>query len=269
MRVGRRLAIKVLNASKFILAPSPGGGDEPTGPVTSLLDRGMLSLLAHRLERVGEVDELFRQEIDLGKWGVTEALRDYEYAKALQLSEKFFWNFCDDYLELVKRRKYGTLGAGEAASANAALRTALSVMLRIFAPYLPFVTEEVWSWWQSGSIHHAPWPRRAELTEVLGDTQDVEGMRAYHYASVLLGDIRRQKSAAKVSPKTPVTVKWSVPSDVASLIVAVKGDIEAAGVISTFDIEEVPVGAPYGPPEIIVQEPSMSQQQQPPPEPRP
>jgi valyl-tRNA synthetase len=122
----------------------------------------------------------------------------------------------------------------------------------MFAPYLPFVTEEVWSWWQEGSIHRAPWPRREELTAVLGDTQDVEGMRAYHYASVLLGDIRRTKSAAKVSPKTPVTVKWTVPSEVAPLIVAVKGDIEAAGVITSFDLDE----GDWTPPQIeVIQEP--------------
>jgi valyl-tRNA synthetase len=245
MRVGRRLAIKLLNASKFILA-----SDDPTGPVTSLLDRGMLSLLAHRLELRGggSIDEALGRELDLGRWGVTEALNDYEYSKALQLSEKFFWDFCDDYLELVKRRKYGTLGAEEAASASAALRTALSVMLRMFAPFLPFVTEEVWSWWQSGSIHRAPWPRRSELTAVLGDTHDEEGMRAYHYASVLLGDIRRTKSAAKASPKTPVTVKWTVPSAVAPLIVSVQGDIEAAGVISAFDLDE----GDWTTPEIVV-----------------
>jgi valyl-tRNA synthetase len=249
-----------LNASKFILA----GGDDPIGPVTSLLDRGMLSLLAHRLERraPSEANEALERELDLGKLGVTEALSGYEYSKGLQLSEKFFWNFCDDYLELVKRRKYGALGADEAASANAALRTALSVMLRMFAPYLPFVTEEVWSWWQDGSIHRAPWPRREELTEVLGDAQDEEGMRAYHYATVLLGDIRRTKSAAKASPKTPVTVKWTVPSDIAPLIVAVKGDIEAAGVMTTFDIDE----GPWVAPEIRVQEPPTSPQ---PREPRP
>jgi valyl-tRNA synthetase len=263
MKVGRRLAIKLLNASKFILA-----SDEPVGEVSSLLDRGMLSLLARRLE-LGRPDpasaaanETVERELDLGKWGVTEALQDYEYAKALSLSEKFFWDFCDDYLELVKRRKYGTLGAPEAASANAALRAALSVMLRIFAPYLPFVTEEVWSWWQIGSIHRAPWPRREELTDLLGETEDVQGMRAYHYASVLLGDIRRAKSAAKASPKTPVTVKWSVPSDIAPLIVSVKADIEAAAAITTFDIDE----GDWSAPEIVVSEVSVPQQSS---EPRP
>jgi valyl-tRNA synthetase len=268
MRVGRRLAIKLLNASKFILANSEPIDPQP-GVVVSLLDRGMLSLLARRLELSGSVDtpqtQALKDELDLGRFGITEALRDYEYSKALQLSEKFFWDFCDDYLELVKRRKYGTLGAEEAASANAALRVALSVMQRIFAPYLPFATEEVWSWWQTGSIHHARWPRREEITAVLGDAEDLEGMRAYHWASVLLGDIRKTKSAAKVSPKAPVTVKWTIPSDIAPLIVAVKGDIEAAAAITSFDIEEGPLTAP----EIEVQEPQSSQQSSQPSEPRP
>jgi valyl-tRNA synthetase len=262
MRVGRRLAIKVLNASKFILA-----SDEPTGPVTSLLDRGMLSLLARRLDLGGtpvEAEQALRDELDLGKLDVTAALGTYEYSKALQLSEKFFWDFCDDYLELVKRRKYGALSPEEAASANAALRTALSIMLRMFAPYLPFVTDEVWSWWQEGSIHRAPWPRREEITQVLGDAEDVEGMRAYHYASRLLGDIRREKSARKVSPKTPVTVKCTFPADVAQLIVSVAEDIKGAGMITTFDIGE----GDWTPPEIVVQEPPPMSQQ-PPSEPRP
>src|SRR5207245_10347937 len=93
----------------------------------------------------------------------------YDYALAHQRTESFFWRFCDDYLELVKGRRYGEQGAEGAGSANAALTAALSVLLRLFAPFLPFVTEEVWSWWQSGSIHTAPWPTAAELEELVAD----------------------------------------------------------------------------------------------------
>src|SRR5581483_11099960 len=140
MRVGRRLAIKVLNASRFAL-----GAAEPQGAVIAPVDRAMLRQLA----------ALVRE--------ATEAFESYDYARVLQRTETFFWRFCDDYLELVKGRRYGDQGQAGAASANSALAAALSVLLRLLAPFLPFVTEEVWSWWQDGSIHTSPWPTLDEL----------------------------------------------------------------------------------------------------------
>src|SRR5206468_7864041 len=93
----------------------------------------------------------------------TAAFEAYDYTRALQRTETFFWRFCDDYLELVKGRRYGEQGAEGAGSANAALMAALSTLLRLFAPFLPFVTEEVWSWWRDGSIHTSSWPTSEEL----------------------------------------------------------------------------------------------------------
>jgi valyl-tRNA synthetase len=175
MKVGRRLAIKLLNASKFVLTKTT-----PTGPVTEPLDRAMLR----------QLDDVVRQ--------ATEALQSYDYAAALRVTEAFFWGFCDDYIELVKRRR-GRDDAG-AASANAAAQTALSVMLRLFAPVLPFVTEEVWSWWQPGSVHRSAWPTSAELA---GAGEDAS---AYARASEITAAIRQQRSERKLGFSVPVRV---------------------------------------------------------------
>src|SRR5690606_13603587 len=119
MKVGRRLAIKLLNASKFVLMK-----DAPVGPVPNPYDLSMLARL-----RVVLAD-------------VSRALDEYDYASTPRAAEAFFWSFCDDYVEMVKRRRMAD--DDSAGSAIAASRLALSIQLRLFAPYLPFVTEEVW-----------------------------------------------------------------------------------------------------------------------------
>jgi valyl-tRNA synthetase len=214
MRVGRRLAIKILNASKFILA-----NPEPQGPVTETLDRGMLANLSML------VDE------------VTAALEDYDYAKALQRTESFFWDFCDNYLELVKPRRYGAGGPAAAASANTALQAALDVLQRLFAPYLPYATEEVWSWWRDGSIHRAAWPTTAGLAGVLGGEASEDARKAYAAAVAVSAEVRRVKSAARRSPKAAVSsLTWQVPDEDAALLAEVSGDLKAALVIKQFDV---------------------------------
>ncbi len=180
MRIGRKLAIKILNASRFVLEAA--GGEAAAGPpVRDAVDLSMLASLGRLVA------------------DVTAAFEDYDYARALERTESFFWDFCDDYLELVKNRAYGTLGEERAASARAALLRALSVLLRLFAPVLPYVTEEVWSWWHDGgSIHRAPWPTPGELDAAGADPT------VWTAASVILSAVRREKTAAGVSLRAPV-----------------------------------------------------------------
>ncbi len=181
MKVGRRLAIKLLNATKFILAADHGSGK----PVTVPVDRAMLHNLA------GVVEE------------ATRALESYEYGRALDLTERAFWAFCDDYLEFVKGRRYGDQGADAAASANSALIAALAVYLRLLAPFLPFATEEAWSWWKTGSIHRASWPTPSELTSRAGAAGD-EDVAVWDYACEVLAELRKRRSEAKQPLKVPI-----------------------------------------------------------------
>jgi valyl-tRNA synthetase len=205
MKIGRRLAIKVLNASKFAL-----GLGSATGDVTQPLDQAMLGELAQL------VDE------------ATGAFERFDYARALERTEAWFWSFCDDYLELVKNRAYGD--GAEAASARASLALALETLLKLFAPFLPYVTEEVWSWWQAGSIHRSPWPEADPLRKAARDA-DALPLRA---AADVLTEVRRAKSEAKRSMRVPV--ERVAVTDTAERLAAlelVADDLRQAGVITT------------------------------------
>lgn len=215
MKVGRRLAMKILNASKFILgiAADTPSRTLPTEPV----DLAMLAALAQVVEQA------------------TAAFDAYDYSAALEAAEKFFWQFCDDYLELVKERAYGGSGSRSgdedqagSDSARAALREALGVLLRLFAPFLPFVTEEVWSWWQTGSIHVTSWPVATDLAADGGDPALLDDL-----ATALIG-IRGAKSQAKVSMKTEATrAVFAGPEAVLNRLFAAEDDLRAVGRITS------------------------------------
>jgi valyl-tRNA synthetase len=233
MKVGRRLAIKLLNASKFVLATlrEPQGGPEqgrgaspePRSDVFEPVDRGLLTM----------VGRLVRES--------TQELEDYNYAGVLQKAETLFWFFCDNYLELVKSRRYGDMGAAAAGSANSALLTALSALLRLFAPYLPFVTEEVWSWWRPGSVHAAAWPTPEELFAVAGGEDD-RGARTLELAAAVLGAVRKKKSEEQRPMKTAVArAIVRLPDADRELLHAAEADLRASGLIQTLIVESAPV----------------------------
>jgi valyl-tRNA synthetase len=223
MKIGRRLAIKVLNASKFALS----FGDVELDPalVTNPLDRAMLAGLADVVD------------------GATVSLEAYDHTRALELTESFFWTFCDDYLELVKDRAYGADGDEAAAqSARAALGLALDVLLRLFAPVLPFATEEVWSWWRSGSVHRQPWPEAGGLRTAAAGADPV----VVTAAGAALAALRKVKSEAKVSMRTPiVAVTLAVPAALRPGVEAALADVRAAGrVVGPLELADDDVDAP-------------------------
>ncbi|MCY1674537.1 valine--tRNA ligase [Pseudarthrobacter sp. SL88] len=180
MKIGRRLAIKLLNASKFVLN---------LGATENSVVSGDLSVLTNKLDRalLAQLSDVVAQ--------ATKAFDNYDYARALQLTETFFWQFTDDYVELIKDRAYGAAGEAEQASVLAALATTLDTLLRLFAPFLPFATEEVWGWWRRGSVHRAAWPAGVEVD---GDTTMLATV------GNALSGVRKAKSEAKVKQRTEV-----------------------------------------------------------------
>jgi valyl-tRNA synthetase len=216
MKIGRRLAIKILNASRFALGRL---GDGPVPGLDAVHDALDVALLA---ELASLVD------------GATAAHEGFDYARALELTEGFFWSFCDDYVELVKTRAYGEGSAGGADSARATLAIALSALLRLFAPFLPFVTEEVWSWWQEGSVHRAPWPTVDEVGPHAGAAPAVLDV-----AAEVLGAIRREKTSNKRSMRARVaTLTVTAPPAVLLDVEAARNDIVDAGGVDDFVTQE-------------------------------
>ena len=216
MKVGRRLAVKLLNASRFALAELPPEGSGLSHP----LDRALLARLA------GVVAD------------ATASFEDYDYARALQRTETFFWWYCDFYLELVKGRRYDR-APGVAGSVSRALRLSLSAFQRLFAPFLPFVAEEVWSWWQPGSVHRASWPDAGTLLAESASAENEREQAALTVAADVLREVRKAKSQAGVPMRAPVSrvIVRDVPERVSALELA-SGDLLAAGAIEQLVAEQ-------------------------------
>ncbi len=207
IKIGRRLAIKVLNAAKFVYSfPHTEGA-----PITEPIDIDLLRRLAD-VVRIA-----------------TESYDKFDHARALEVTEQFFWTFTDDYLELVKERAYRDEVSPEQASAVAALRLAIDVFLRLLAPVIPFATEEVWRWTHDGSIHIAPWPTVAEIP--------FEGPSSglLDLCGAALVGIRGAKTDAKASQKTVVT---NATVTGPAILAEAKSDLAAVGRIMNLTLVE-------------------------------
>ena len=210
---GKRLITKIKNAARFVNS-FEGESGTPDKP----LDRALIGRLHELVERV------------------TQRWEDWDHAGALEATESWFWSdFCDNYLELAKSRAY----AGD-PSALATLRQGLHVVLRMFAPFVPFMTEEVWSSMTSPhtSIHSARWPEASEL-------YDGEDDGCFDIAVAVITEIRRAKSEAKVSLRVPVDMLTvSAPAREIALLESVFDDVAATGNVRARDLRVEDVSEP-------------------------
>ena len=213
MKVGRRLAIKLLNVTKFVLGLA-GTGETDIDDVTDAVDLAMLARL----------DEVIVES--------SQAFAGFDYARALERTETFFWWFCDDYVELVKGRAYASRGEAAAASARAALQHALDALTRLLAPVLPYATEEAWSWWHDASVHTAPWPvpiGRGGEARMLDAAVDV------------LGRVRRAKTEAKRSQRSGVVrLVVDAPDELHERLAVARDDLAEAGSIKAIEVRSAP-----------------------------
>ena len=192
LKVGKRLCTKLFNASKFVISQLERVGVDidslKAEDITVDVDRDMFV----RLKKMVEATQ--------------KAFEKFDYAASLEASEKEFWAFCNDYLELVKRRSYGEEDNQDRTSALATLALSLKMFLRLFAPFLPFITEEIWSWRFSsgpekeGSIHVAPWPSAAEYEGITAP--DVTG--CYDAGVEVLIKMRSAKTEGKRNLRWPI-----------------------------------------------------------------
>jgi valyl-tRNA synthetase len=213
MKIGRRLAIKLLNASKFALTLSALSSDQDrtsitTATVSEPVDQALLAKLAQTVENA------------------TKAFEEFNYAKALDATESFFWEFTDDYVELIKERAYGETEGVNTQSARATLLVSLDTLLRLFAPFLPFTTEETWSWFNKESIHTSSWPD-SEALRALSTQGDVAVLTT---ATEALRMIRKAKSEAKLSMRAVVaSAEFTGSPAMIEHINLVSKDLTAAG----------------------------------------
>ena len=176
---GKKLETKLFNASKFVFMNLSGyDGKKPK-----------------KLERI---DELFLNKLNELVKNCTEAFENYEYARAKLETERFFWSmFCDNYLEIVKKRIYESKNGKE--SAQYVLHYSMLTLLKLFAPIMPFITEEIYQEYYKKtegdkSIHLSEWPKAEKI--VKSEELDV-------FMSILT-KVRYEKSKAQKSMKAEI-----------------------------------------------------------------
>ncbi len=219
-KIGGKLTTKLFNAAKFVLTQLENTPKPAIADIQTPLDCAWV----HKM----------RILIDTA----TRRMTEYEYAAALEETESIFWMFCDHTVELIKSRSYQLADQPEGKSALATLEWTLSVFLRLFAPFLPFITEEIWTAHftaQAPSIHIAPWPTASEI-ETIRKPEDSE---LVPLAIDILSHIRAAKTEGQKSLKWPVRqLEITGPNGTCNRWESIKSDVCAAGKVETVTLTE-------------------------------
>jgi valyl-tRNA synthetase len=174
---GKRFITKLLNATNFIF----------------------MNLKDYQPKKIKliDTDRMFLVMLNELIVKCTNSFERYEYSKAKTEADGFFWNFCDNYLEIVKDRVYNGTDK-EKESAFYTLYTSLFIILKLMAPFIPFVTEEIYQRYfkdkeKIKSIHISEWPVEIPVTKKKTDEQ------TYNLLIETIKKIRQEKSKAKKS----------------------------------------------------------------------
>jgi valyl-tRNA synthetase len=218
--IGKKLVTKLFNASKFVMMQIADAENLTQKDITVEVDRDYVDTLRTLVEKCSTHFE------------------DFDYAHALDKAEAEFWQFCDHYIELVKTRAYKEEDQAKRRSAQATLKYSLRTFLLLLAPFLPYITDEVWSWsfikeGDKESIHNEPWPTVDTFKEVEKPSKDA----LVEKAIIVLTEIRGTKSNAQKNMKYPVQkLELVANNDDKERLEIVIADLINAGSIETYDI---------------------------------
>lgn len=210
MAQGKKLINKIFNACKFVF---------------NIVDVSQFRDYKNCIKHITEPTDIsWQQKMNESVKQAGKYFEAYDYAGALEVIEKRFWDFCDNYLEIVKKRAYSS----EDNSAVASLIYTIDTFLKIFAPFCPFITEEIYQvrpWGtEDTSIHLTQWPDKN-----LFEKSSIDG-QLYDYISEVTSYIRKAKTEANVSQKTEVKkVEIFAPKEVLNKIKQGIKDIENVG----------------------------------------
>lgn len=228
---GKRLCTKLFNASKFVIGrfSDIDAAELTADKIVCEADRAAIAELRPLIERA------------------TAAFESFDYAQALSLTDQYFWStFCDNYIELAKPRTYDEDLTEGRLSAAATLRLMHRTLIRMFAPFIPFITEEIWRWAYSDdadmhtSVHRSPWPTLAEFAGI----PEPKSARVWPLTLQVVEAVRKAKAEANLSIKAPVKLVevTCTPDDGAALDHMVL-DITRMLSIQEFDLDEKPNAA--------------------------